>query len=253
MRLIDSHCHFDDPRLDPDRDAAYRRAAAAGVFAMVIPGVTAAQWPRQREIVASYPSLHAGYGLHPMYLPRHRPEHLDELARWLERERPVALGECGLDYFLEDLDHKAQTELFLAQLRLARDFDLPLILHARRSVDDITKYLRRFPGLRGQVHSFSGSEQQARTLVDMGFKLGFGGAVTWQRAKRLRRLAAKLELNAILLETDAPDQAGALHRGERNEPAFLPEVLETIAQLRDTPPEVIAAAANQNVRELFGI
>lgn len=251
--LIDSHCHFDDQRLDSDRDQAYRRATDAGVRTMVVPGVTAAQWPRQREIVNRYPGLYASYGLHPMFLDQHRPQHIDELAAWLDREPCVAVGECGLDFFLDHLDRTLQVELFVAQLRLAREFDLPVIIHARRAVDQVSKYLRRFPGLRGVVHSFAGSRQQAQTLVGMGFKLGLGGALTWSRAQRLRRLAATQPMEDILLETDAPDQPGAAHRGERNEPSFLPEVVEVLAQLRNTAAEEIVAAANKNATRLFRI
>jgi TatD DNase family protein len=251
--LIDSHCHFDDPRLDSDRDHAYRRAADVGVCAMIVPGVSATQWRRQKEIVNRYSGLHSSYGLHPMFLDQHRPEHVDELATWLERERCVAVGECGLDFFLPHLDQNAQTELFVAQLRLAKIFDLPVIIHARRAVDQVTKCLRRFPGLGGVVHSFAGSQQQAQTLVAMGFKLGLGGAVTWPRAQRLRRLAATQPIEDILLETDAPDQTGAGHRGERNEPSYLPEVLDVVAELRHAAVEDIAAAANDNAKQLFGI
>lgn len=252
MRIIDSHSHFDDACFDTDRAVAYRRAIEAGVVAQIVPAVKASDWSRLRAVVAHYPGLHAAYGLHPMLLSAHRQEHLIELRRWIERERPVAVGECGLDFFVKDLDPQRQLFFFAEQLRIARDMDLPVIIHARRAVDQVTAQLRRTPGLRGVVHSFSGSEQQARKLAELGFKLGLGGPLGYERARRLRRLAAKLPLEFFVLETDSPDQPGPAHRGERNEPSNLPEVLRDLARLRDTDPGEIAAVTGDNVRQVFG-
>ncbi len=249
--LIDSHNHFDDASFDPDRDAAYQRARAAGVEVQVLAAVSARLWPRLKAVVADYPGLYPAYGLHPGYLAEHRFEHLDALADWLVRERPVAVGECGLDYYLSDLDPNPQTEYFAEQLRLARRHDLPAIIHARHSVDQVIKQLRRFSGVRGVVHSFSGSADQARRLLDLGILLSFGGPLTYPRANRLRNLIRGLPLDGFLLETDAPDQPLSNHRGERNEPAFLPEVLACVAELRGADPDEIAAATSANARRLF--
>ena len=161
--------------------------------------------------------------MHPAYLAEHRPEHLDALADWLIREKPVAIGEIGLDYYLPDLDAGAQADYFAGRLQLARRHDLPVIVHARHAVDQVIKYLRRFSGVRGVVHSFSGSEDQARRLLDLDFLLGFGGPLTYPRATRLRGLIRYLPLDGFMLETDAPDQPASAHSGRRNEPAFLPE------------------------------
>jgi len=253
MQLIDSHTHFDDERFNADRDAAYERARAAGVSVQVLAGVCAHLWPQLKTVVATYPGLYASYGLHPMYLGVHRPRHLQELAQWLEQERPVAVGECGLDYLIPDMQPERQVEFFTEQLRIARDHDLPVIVHARRAVDDVIKYIRRFPGSRGVVHSFSGSEQQAERLYKLGFLTSFGGPLTYPRANRLRRLIKKLPLESFMLETDAPDQPGAQHQGERNEPAYLPEVLAVVAELRAQDPAEIAAATTRNAMNLFGI
>jgi TatD DNase family protein len=253
VELFDAHSHFDVDAFDADRDGAYTRALEAGVAEQVLPAISAQAWPRLRQVAATYPGVHATYGLHPMYLAEHRPEHLDELAQWLERERPVAVGECGLDFFVEGLDPEAQAHYFTAQLDLARELGLPVIIHARRAVDEVTKQLRHRPGLRGMVHSFSGSEQQARTLIDLGFYLSFGGPVTYPRANRLRRLVATLPLEAMLIETDSPDQPDSSHRGERNEPAFLPTVLQELSRLREADPAEIAAVTTANARRLFGL
>jgi len=251
LELIDSHCHLDDPRLDADRPALMERATEAGIIGFVLPSVTAESWPRVKALTRRYPQIHAAYGLHPMFLPQHRPDHLNDLADWLARERAVAVGECGLDFYLPGLDPDTQRQYFTAQLDLARGLDLPVVVHARRSVDQVIHAIRQFPGLRGEIHSFSGSEQQARQLIGLGFCLGFGGPLTYPRAQRLRRLAATLPLEALLIETDAPDQPDADHRGQLNEPAYLPTVLNTLAELRGQSVADVAAAVNHNVRVLY--
>jgi TatD DNase family protein len=252
-RLIDSHAHFDDSRFDDDREAALQRAHDAGVEAQVIPAIKADWWPRIRDLCRTYPDLHASYGLHPMYLADHQPVHLDELAQWVEREQPVAIGECGLDFYIDNPQPEQQQNYFEGQLSLARDLGLPVIIHARRSVEEVINTLRRYPGVSGVLHSYSGSEQQALRLIDMGFYLSFGGPITYQRAKRLQRLVASLPLSAMLLETDAPDQPGSRHRGERNEPAYLPDVLKTLSQVRDESPEIIARQTRENTQQLFNL
>lgn len=251
--LVDSHSHFDAPELDADRSAALARAHAAGVTRQVVPAVTAASWPKLRDVCARDAGLFAAYGLHPMYLAEHRPAHLDALRAWIEREKPVAVGECGLDFFVDGLDADLQQHYFDGQLRLAREFDLPLIVHARRAVDAVVASIRRIGGLRGVVHSFSGSPQQAKQLWQAGFLIGLGGPVTYERAKRLRALAATMPLDHLLLETDSPDQPDAGIRGQRNEPARLPVVCEAIAGLRGASPGEIAAATARNAERLFGL
>ena len=251
MRLVDSHSHFDAAEFDGDRDAAHARAITAGVRAQVVPAVDAVGWPKLKQVCARFDGLFPAYGLHPMYLAGHRPEHLRELRDWIERERPVAVGECGLDFFVEGLDAEAQQTYFDGQLRLARDFDLPVIVHARRAVDAVTAAIRRIGGLRGVVHSFSGSAEQAAQLHRLGFLLGIGGPVTHERAQRLRGIVAHMPLEQLLLETDSPDQPGAAHRGERNEPAHLVEVLDVVADLRGMPREELAEATTANAQTLF--
>lgn len=251
--LVDSHCHLDAGEFDPDREAVIRRARAAGVARQVVPATHAAAWPKLREVCAAATGLHPAYGLHPMFLERHRPDDLRDLREWIERERPAAVGECGLDYYVEDLDRDAQQHYFEDQLRLARDFDLPVIVHARRAVDAVVAAIRGIGGLRGVVHSFSGSEQQARQLWKLEFMIGLGGPLTYERAKRLRRIVARMPLEHLLLETDAPDQPDAEIRGRRNEPARLRRVLDTVAALRDEAPDAIAAATTANAERLFGL
>jgi TatD DNase family protein len=257
--LVDSHCHLDASEFDPDRDAVLERARAAGVSRQVVPAIHAAGWPKLRDICAGQDGLFPAYGLHPMFLAGHRPEHLRQLGDWIERERPPAIGECGLDYFVEGLDHDAQQRYFDGQLVLARDCGLPVIVHARRAVDAVIASIRRIgaPGsggpLRGVVHSWSGSLQQAGQLWDMGFLLGIGGPVTYERAHRLRKLVAQMPLEHLLLETDAPDQPDSAIRSQRNEPARLRTVCDTVAGLRGMAPEALAEATSANAERLFDL
>lgn len=257
--LVDSHCHLDAPEMDADRGAVIQRARAAGVGRQVVPAVDAAGWPKLRDICAADTGLYPAYGLHPMFLASHRDEHLSELGDWLALERPVAVGECGLDFFVEGLDRQTQQHFFDGQLALAREFGLPVIVHARRSVDAVIAAIKRMrgpgssQGLRGVVHSFSGSLEQAQQLWDLGFLIGIGGPATYERAKRLRRLVVEMPLDHLLLETDSPDQPDAEIRGRRNEPARLSFICETIARLRDEDPEIIATATTRNAERLFGL
>jgi len=253
LELTDSHAHIDDGSFASDRDDMFRRARDAGVRHIVVPAIDQASWAGIASLCGEHAEAHAAYGMHPIYIDNHRPEHLDELRAWLGEHRAVAVGEIGLDYFLPELDVERQREYFNAQLKLARDIDLPVIVHARRAMDEVTSTMRRIGGLRGVVHSFSGSLQQAEKLWEMGFHLGIGGPVTYERAQRLRHIVATMPVERLLLETDAPDQPGACHRGERNEPAHIVEVLNVIAELRGESRESIAAATTQNARRLFGI
>jgi len=251
MALFDSHCHLDAAEFDRDRDAVLTRARAAGVVRQVVPAVTAASWPKLLDICAGADDLFPAYGLHPMYLAEHRDEHLVQLREWIERERPCAIGECGLDFYIEGLDRTRQLHFFEAQLQLARDHDLAVVVHARHAVDAVIAAIRKAGAPRGVVHSFGGSAEQARQLAGLGFLVGLGGPVTYERARRLRRIAASIPIESLVLETDAPDQPDAAIRGQRNEPARLSTILDCIADLRGEPREAVAAATTGNAQRLF--
>lgn len=251
MRLIDSHCHLDAPEFDGDRDAVLARAAENGVVAQIIPAVSASTFPALAALCRDRTNLFAAYGLHPMYLDQHADADMDVVRAQLGAAPAVAVGECGLDFFVEGLDPERQRRLFDAHLRLARDVDLPLILHARRAVDEVIQRLRRIGGLRGVVHSFSGSAEQARQLFQLGFCLGIGGPVTYDRAQRLRGIVAGMPIEHLLLESDAPDQPNASARGARNEPTAIVEVAQVIASLRGVDATDIAAATTANAVRLF--
>jgi len=253
LELADSHVHLDAHAFADDRDAVIARALDAGVATMVLPAVDAASWPGIRALAEASRHIYPAYGLHPMYLANHRPEHVDALGDWLAHGDNVAVGEIGLDFHVEGLDPQLQRDYFSRQLKLAQQFDRPVIIHARGALEEIIHTLRRHPGLRGVVHSFSGSEQQAQQLWQMGFHLGIGGPITYERARRLRRIVASMPLEFLLLESDAPDQPDSAHRGQRNEPARVVEVLRTVAALRPESESAIAAATCDNTLRLFGL
>lgn len=249
--LIDSHCHIDAAEFDTDRAEVIARAQKAGVSMQIVPAIAFDGWPQLRDVCAHFPGLYPAYGLHPMYLDAHHPQHLTALPEWIAREHPVAVGECGLDFYVPGLDPDAQREYFNRQLEIAREFALPVIVHARRAVDEVISSIRRVGKLNGVVHSFSGSEEQARQLWQLGFCLGLGGPLTYPRANRLRRLVTAMPLEQLLLETDSPDQPNCGHQGERNEPARLPEVLQVVAQLRGESAQTVAQVTAENAARIF--
>jgi len=251
MQFIDTHCHLDAAEFDGNQAALVQAAQAAGVGRIVAPSVARANFEAVRELCGRFPGCAPAYGIHPMYTDSATPEDLDVLRDY----HPVAIGEIGLDFFIEPHDRARQEYFFAAQLKLAREFDLPVLLHIRRAQDTVLKHLRQFYGgggpstsLRtGIVHAFSGSRQQAEEFIGIGFKLGFGGAMTHPRATRLRELAATLPLDSIVLETDAPDiPPNFLERGEPNKPEYLPRIAQTLAELRGMTLEEIAAATTAN-------
>jgi TatD DNase family protein len=253
MELIDTHCHLDVAEFAADRLEVLGRARRAGVTGQVIPAIHAVGWPLLMELCLEEAGLYPALGMHPIYLAQHRPEHLDELRALIERERPVAIGEIGLDYFVEALDRAGQQQLFEAQLKVARDYQLPVLLHVRKAHDQVLAALRRIRVPGGIAHAFNGSAQQAQQYLDLGFKLGFGGTVTYDRALNIRRLAVELPLEAIVLETDAPDIPLASRRGERNSPEYLPEVAQAIAQLRGIDVAEVARITTDNAVTLLSL
>lgn len=251
--LVDSHCHLDAAEFDADREQALARARACGVVAQIVPAVSRAGWAQLAALARRHPDLHPAYGLHPCYLDQHRTEDVEALREWLAAHPAVAVGECGLDGYQPGLDFGRQREFLRAQLAIARALDLPVILHARRAVEETLLILREFPGLRGVVHSFSGSLEQAHRLWRMGFATGFGGPLTYPTARRVRALVAACPSELLLLETDAPDQPPLSRRGQRNEPAALPEILQQAALVRGEEPEALAAITAANAARLFCI
>lgn len=252
LELIDSHCHLDAPELDPVRQLCVQEARAAGVKQIVVPAVHAGNFASTLAMREQY-GCQVAFGLHPIYTAQHRDEHLALLESWLQQHRPVAVGEIGLDFYLPELDTARQEALLLEQLRLARRFDLPVILHVRRSQDRVLKYLRQAKVERGIAHAFNGSEEQAHAFIRQGFKLGFGGAMTYAGSKRIRRLAASLPLSALVLETDAPDIRPQWAQHIPNRPANVAAFAQELATLRAMPLSEIAWHTTQNVLAVLNL
>jgi len=251
MTLTDTHCHLDVAAFDNDRDTVLDRARTAGVTRIVVPGITAAGWERLLALCASEAGLYPALGLHPLFLDHHQPADLQTLETAIARHAPVAMGEIGLDFYLPAVDRERQTTLFEAQLHIAREASLPVLLHIRKAHDDTLALLRKARVCGGICHAFNGSLQQARQYIELGFKLGFGGMLTYERSHRLHRLARELPLESMVLETDAPDMPPASHHGRRNSPEYLPEVLQALANLRDEDADTIAAQTTANAIELL--
>ena len=257
MQLIDTHTHLDFPDFDADRPQLLARSRALGVGLMVVLGVYQRNWQRLWDLVQTDSQLYAAFGMHPMYLNEHRPAHLAQLEQWLSclagHPQLCAVGEIGLDYFIPELDRDGQQQLFEAQLQLAADFQLPALLHVRRSHAQVIAALKRFKLKRGGiVHAFAGSREEAREYIKLGFKLGLGGAATWPQALRLRKVIVDLPLDAIVLETDSPDMAPAMYPNQRNSPQYLPDICRALAEIMGISPEQLAKATTANACEVFG-
>lgn len=245
--LIDTHCHLDAAEFGGHQAELLQAAQTAGVKRIVVPTVTRANFAAVRALCEQYPDCFPAYGIHPMFVDDAVPEDIDILRDYLRERNPVAIGEIGLDFFIEHYDQARQEHFFAEQLKLAREFDLPVLLHTRRAQDTILKHLRQIKVRGGVSHAFSGSRQQADEFIRLGFKLGFGGAMTYPRATRLRELATTLPLSCIVLETDAPDMPPEfVARGQPNKPEYLLRIAQTLADLRGISLEEIAQATTEN-------
>jgi TatD DNase family protein len=245
--FIDTHCHLDAAEFGDNQPDIVCDAAAAGVNRLIIPSVACNNFEAVRRLCEQYPDCLPAYGIHPMYTDDATPHDLENLREFLKQHPAAAIGEIGLDFFIQHYNQVRQEYFFAEQLKLARDFDLPVLLHIRRAQDTILKHLRQIKVRGGIAHAFNGSRQQAEEFIKLGFKLGFGGAMTYSRATKLRELAATLPLDSIVLETDAPDiPPDFLERGLPNEPKYLPRIAQTLAELRGMSLEEVAKATTAN-------
>ncbi|QGZ61251.1 TatD family hydrolase [Paraburkholderia acidisoli] len=247
---IDTHCHLDAGEFDADRDAVAAAALAAGVSRIVIPAVARENFATVRALAHRTTGAVYALGIHPLYTPHARDEDIDvlraEIAASLDDPRFIGIGEIGLDYFVPGLDAARQEHFYEAQLRLAREFDLPAICHVRKSQDRVLAGLRRNGVKTGIAHAFNGSFQQARAFIEHGMHLGFGGNTTFERSLQIRRLAEQLPLEAIVMETDAPDIAPSWLYRERNTPDQVPRIGAVLAGLRGLRPEELALGTTAN-------
>lgn len=251
MPLIDSHCHLDLADFSADLPETLQRAQHAGVSDFIVPAITAKGWPNLAELAVAHPGFHPAYGLHPVFLAEHQESQLAALPDWLARPECVAVGECGLDFFESHLDVTHQERIFIEHIRLAKQLHKPLIIHARKATERVMQLLKQYGPVRGVIHSYSGSLEQARLLIGMGFLLGIGGALTYPRSTRLRALVQDIPLQYLLLETDAPDQPMFGAQGRRNEPAQLIHVAQALAEARGISASLVAEQTSANARQLF--
>lgn len=248
-QLIDTHCHLDASEFSADRDHIAAQALANGIERIVLPAVAVDLFSEVKKTVQRFPSCVAAYGIHPLHVQQAKEADITTLGLWLAAERPIAVGEIGLDFYVSPVDKERQTWFFSEQLKLAGQFGLPVILHLRHAIDAGLKQLRQHHVRGGIAHAFNGSFQQAEAFIKLGFKLGFGGAMTYSGSTKIRQLAARLPLESIVLETDAPDMAPAWLKRQRNSPTELPRIAQVLAELRGIPVEEVRRSTSEAARQ----
>lgn len=263
MRFFDSHCHFDFPEFDPDRSGVWQAALAEGVGALVMPGVYPAQWERLVQMSSATRGLYLAFGIHPCWInqvmvdPVSLAAYEAQVASLVdalpasERHRFVALGECGLDKTI-DLPLQQQLDVFAWHITLANQWRKPLIVHSLKTHNELIAFCKKNkPAYGGVVHAFSGSYETAMQLIDLGFYLGIGGTITYERAQKTRATVARIPNEFMVLETDGPDMPLSGQQGQRNEPKNIARVAQVLAVLRDEEPEILAAQLWENTCTLF--
>ena len=251
--LIDSHCHLDFEAFDNDRSEVLQRAKDNNVSDIVIPGTERIYWDRINNLCKSHQQLHACYGLHPYWINKHSKHDIEILKEYIGSNRPVALGECGLDFRAQQADKKTQLYFFEAQLNIAINCRLPVIIHSVRATETVIETVKKFKDLTGMIHSYSGSSEQARQLIDLNFYISVGGSVTYDNANKIKKVAKETPLTSLLIETDAPDQPDKKHSGKRNEPAYIIDTVKAISEIREESVERVTEQTTINAKNIFGI
>lgn len=252
MELIDTHSHIDLPAFYDDFHEVLASARQAKIIAQILPGVCRAGWQRILSLCQTETDLYPAVGLHPMYLDQHEDEDLETLRTYADQGQLKAIGEIGLDYYCKDTNQTSQQKLFKAQLAVASEFDLPILLHVRKAHDQVQSIIRKKSFCCGGiVHAFSGSLQQAHHYIKLGFLISICGTITYDRATKIRSVATKLPLESLVLETDSPDIAPAAHHGHRNKPEYLRDIVYSLAKLRKESVETIAKETTLNAQNLL--
>lgn len=249
--MIDSHCHIDFEAFDHDREAVIKSALDQGVHNIIVPAVSAKTFARTIEVCNQHSTLHLALGLHPIFIEQHQPQDLLTLDKKIAQNTPIAVGEIGLDYFDKRADKEKQSVFFTKQLIIAKQRNLPVIIHNRKAHDECIELLAEVGPSGGIIHAFNGSIQQAEKYIELGFLLGFGGMLTFERSTKLRNLARQIPLTSIALETDAPDMTVEQHRGERNSPAYLPYVQSALSTIKKVTLSDVRDVTSANVRRVF--
>lgn len=251
LHWVDSHCHWDFPAFDEDREQLWQSLVGQGCRGLVIPATVSSSWQHLIDLCKNRPWLF-GLGLHPYFLKQHRVDDLILLRQQCEQSLPDAIGEIGLDYSLPEETFELQHQYFAAQLKLAKEFELPVIIHAHKAYDQVGAELRRSKFESGGiVHAFTGSLQQGQALVDLGLKLGVGGAMSHPRAQKLRRTLSRLPASALVLETDAPDMTPAFWPEMRNTPAMIPLYAQLLAALQGRSLKEVLLENRTNLEAVF--
>ncbi len=255
--MIDTHCHLDFQAFEQDRATVIERSKLNGVTQIVVPAVSAATFKQTIKVCQQYSELELALGLHPIFIKEHQPQDLNELDELVTKHRPIAVGEIGLDFFQADLNNdkvkEKQTVFFTKQLIIAKQHKLPVIIHNRKAHDLCINVLTKIGSRGGIIHAFNGSIQQAHKYIELGFVLGFGGMLTFERSSKLRNLAKQIPLESIVLETDAPDMTVAQHKGERNSPEYLPFIQQALASTKQLSPDTIAQVTSANAKRVLNI
>ena len=260
LEYFDTHCHFDFGDFDEDRKTLWETCRAKGISNMLVPGVQPDQWQRVQSLCANNPGIHYAAGLHPCWLDGNIERRTSDvqlaalgqaLRNQLTDEYCIALGECGLDQYING-DVELQEKVLGCHLEIAQEFDKPIVLHCRRAHNQMLRCLKAFPLKRGGIlHAYSGSLEQAEQYWKMGFYLGIGGTITYERANKTRNAVKRLPLEALVLETDAPDMPLCGQQGQRNSPLNIPDIARTLATLRDESFEYIAHQTTLNAKTLL--
>ena len=251
MDIVDTHCHLDVTAFDHDRSNILQCCHSNGIRKIIIPAIQAKSWSNLLDLCNAERGLYPALGLHPVFIEKHGSDDIDKLEKILETTRPIAIGEIGLDFYLKELDQLQQLKLFELQLNIAKNNNLPVILHVRKAHEQVLQLLNKVKVKGGFCHAFNGSLQQANKYIELGFKLGFGGTLTYKNSTKIHKLAIDLPLDAIVLETDAPDMVVESHRGERNSPEYIVEVLAALAKLRNESIELIANQTSKSANAVM--
>ncbi len=249
--MIDAHIHLDDDRFDKDRGELIQQAQEVGITQFITPAVAVNGFEKLKNLSLQYSSIVPSYGLHPYFIKHHKKEDLKQLDLWLSVNQSCAVGECGLDFFLKDLDKTIQQYFFAAQIELAKKFQLPLILHARGAVDAVFQALKNADYFNAMIHSYNGSIQQTKQLLDKGVKFSFGGAICNPKAYKLHKLVKYCPLDSIMFETDAPDQNLYPDFNLRNEPINLIKIINHYSQLTNQSVGQVKIQSSMTCQQFF--
>lgn len=252
--IIDTHAHYDDEQFDADRESLLAQMQDAGIGLIVNAGSTVPSWDKIVKLTKEYPFLYGAIGVHPDEVGALDEEQFARMSALLDQEKIVALGEIGLDYYWDNESHDLQKKWFIRQLELAREKNMPVIIHSREAAADTMEIMKQYAaGMRAVIHCYSYSAEMAKEYVKMGYYIGVGGVVTFKNAKKLKQVVEDIPLSSIVLETDCPYLAPVPYRGKRNCSLYLPYVAEQIAELKATTVEEVVRQTEENARELYRI